>query len=375
MANGQWHYTKDGQQTGPVNADQLRQLVGSGQLGPDDYVWQEGTADWVKVSAVPELMAAATSPSPGQPAAVGQPAGAAPPAQKGGMSVLTILAIVFGCLVLVCGGGIALLLPSLASARERARFLKWKGYSHNLRVDTSNLAYFDFEGQEEPKLSRQLKRWVMFNRASGDPFLQAKFDTDPDVFDAVFPEEMGQRPQWESSKARWKGKGALRFDGKASPEGDYLTFANRFYHNEDFTVITWIKPGSTHDGCITAFADPETDGLELSVSGDAVHCRMLGQTLSSPVLLSDQNWHLITVVIDTTTAKITLYVDATPHDSSDFTGKLRTGDEEAGDVYIGRKATQDAGYFHGMIDELGYFNRPLDNTEIATFYKVGRPTP
>lgn len=47
-----WFYTKDGQQIGPVEFSEIERLHSEGQLTGDSLVWQQGTADWVKLSSV-----------------------------------------------------------------------------------------------------------------------------------------------------------------------------------------------------------------------------------------------------------------------------------------------------------------------------------
>lgn len=53
-----WHYTVATEQYGPVTLLELRGMVASGQLTPDDVVWKEGMADWIPLRDVPELQAA-----------------------------------------------------------------------------------------------------------------------------------------------------------------------------------------------------------------------------------------------------------------------------------------------------------------------------
>lgn len=42
----QWHYIHAGSSAGPVQESALRQLAAEGALGPDDYVWRQGEANW-----------------------------------------------------------------------------------------------------------------------------------------------------------------------------------------------------------------------------------------------------------------------------------------------------------------------------------------
>lgn len=51
-----WYFSCDGQeQQGPVSISELRSLVNTRQLGPDDLVWREGMADWIAAKMATEL--------------------------------------------------------------------------------------------------------------------------------------------------------------------------------------------------------------------------------------------------------------------------------------------------------------------------------
>lgn len=65
----QWFHAQDGRQHGPVDEAELRQLVASGRLKPDDLVWRDGMPEWVPVSSLPQL-----APSPGPSMAPPPPA-------------------------------------------------------------------------------------------------------------------------------------------------------------------------------------------------------------------------------------------------------------------------------------------------------------
>ena len=47
MAEAKWHYTKQGEELGPVSSSQLKGLAASGELLPTDLVWKEGLSDWM----------------------------------------------------------------------------------------------------------------------------------------------------------------------------------------------------------------------------------------------------------------------------------------------------------------------------------------
>ena len=56
-----WHYAVGDEQCGPVTLLELRGMIASSQLMPDDNVWKEGMADWIPIRDVAELNAVAKS--------------------------------------------------------------------------------------------------------------------------------------------------------------------------------------------------------------------------------------------------------------------------------------------------------------------------
>ncbi len=73
MPNVQYHVSINGAQAGPFNMQQLQQMVQSGQLTPQTYVWKPGMANWDMAGNVQELAALFTptgTPPPTPPPAV-----------------------------------------------------------------------------------------------------------------------------------------------------------------------------------------------------------------------------------------------------------------------------------------------------------------
>jgi hypothetical protein len=64
-----WYYARGGAQTGPVSFGDLKTAAASGQLGAEDLVWREGTAEWVPARTVAGLFPAPAAP----PAAIPNP--------------------------------------------------------------------------------------------------------------------------------------------------------------------------------------------------------------------------------------------------------------------------------------------------------------
>lgn len=59
-----WHYVQNGKSLGPVPEEQLKAMLTSGTLRPNDLVWHEGMANWTAIQEVPELQPAPTPIAP-----------------------------------------------------------------------------------------------------------------------------------------------------------------------------------------------------------------------------------------------------------------------------------------------------------------------
>lgn len=75
---GVWYYGVRGQQLGPIEEAQLRSMLASGQLTPEDMVWTEGMPGWAParqaLGGPPPIMAQAVMPVAGAgPYAAGMP--------------------------------------------------------------------------------------------------------------------------------------------------------------------------------------------------------------------------------------------------------------------------------------------------------------
>jgi hypothetical protein len=57
-----WNYLQNGKPQGPVPEEELKQLIGTGQVPREVLVWRPGLAEWTKASQFPELLPAAPSP-------------------------------------------------------------------------------------------------------------------------------------------------------------------------------------------------------------------------------------------------------------------------------------------------------------------------
>ncbi len=110
-----WFYHVGGQQLGPASAMELRRLLTSGELGPEDMVWREGMESWAAIEDVPELKPRATlAAGRGNPSSDGGTIAVPTSGLAITSMVLGILGLFLPCLGLLIGilavifGGISL---------------------------------------------------------------------------------------------------------------------------------------------------------------------------------------------------------------------------------------------------------------------------
>jgi hypothetical protein len=64
MADAVWYFADGDVQRGPITEAQLRALIGTGNLTPEDQVWKEGMEDWTSAGEVAGLFNQAPSATP-----------------------------------------------------------------------------------------------------------------------------------------------------------------------------------------------------------------------------------------------------------------------------------------------------------------------
>jgi len=156
----QWYYAHQGQQSGPVSTEQLKQLAASGQIQASDLLWKQGMAAWAAASTVEGVFSASGGPAPPPPgAAPGAPGIPPQPAQAGvgGYSVampFTLPNFSVGAWIIL--GAVALVIVSL--------FFKWTGVPGSSLIRQMGMGMMPVEipGDSYIATAGFMNPWVMF---------------------------------------------------------------------------------------------------------------------------------------------------------------------------------------------------------------------
>lgn len=277
---------------------------------------------------------------------------------------------------------IAILLPSLAGARDRARFIKWAGYSHGLRALPTSLAYYNFEQQN----ANDQEVW---NRAAGDPFKQAKEDIEPGSYNLTLGVDEtieAVDPTWiqgPSPRLRWGSKPGIFFDKFLSNENDVLRNENSdgiFDQDLDFTWLVshrveWTSGGlpanpalmtqrSNSGNRMGMYAiDGHSGGVDMWRSGSSA---ALGEPLAK-----DQ-WFQSACTLTETFDQTICVLDKTVKTNQTY--NVNTGATNI-PFRVGSYETSGAGagneFYAGIIDEVLITSEGLDQEAIETHFSVG----
>ncbi len=322
------------------------------------------------------------------------------------IEILVVVAIIST----LCG----MLLSALADARSRGRYGRWLGYKSNLKAEPELVAYFDFQDGEGNSIQNQA---FGLNRAGYD---QAKVD--------------GAINQANWTWGRWRGKGALEFDGVQS----YIAINddNRVQQlPREFSVEMWMYPYSMDHDCIllksqhtlatddttTTSANPaqkdkntnDNEGggmgwgqavedeifvLEVQTNKKMDVSFIIDRTWENP---SDPQGNCLgyawgTLLTKDAAIQVTnsCHIDVIPenwyhvvvtYSAKNYNikvyvnGKILEDTEEKrpvvfyfGKTLIGGNDTPGES-FHGLIDEFGVYNRELTAREVLNHYEMGRP--
>lgn len=150
------------------------------------------------------------------------------------------------------------------------------------------------------------------------------------------------------------------------------------------TVNTWVKSTNTNwSGIIakqyrTSSSTTGATGWALEIRGSTATNAPIGsasfvirglQTLSSPVVITDGVWHMVTATFDGTTNATKLYIDGELKNSLVMTGSGPSDCNEL--LYIGSEIADHSSVFQpfgGSVDDVRIFNYPVSPQVVLDMY-------
>jgi len=149
---------------------------------------------------------------------------------------------------------------------------------------------------------------------------------------------------------------AISFDGV----DDYVKLPTKLFDGNPKTISFWFKTEDQTAALISAPSSKSDNHYLSFLSGSSLHQWVYPVRGESVSLLSDGEWHNLTVVIDAEEFKV--YVDAVLQYSKLAIAKLNLS---VSNVFLGAEADCISGcfessqYYSGLLDELKVFNKAL----------------
>ncbi len=177
----------------------------------------------------------------------------------------------------------------------------------------------------------------------------------------------------------------LEFDGI----DDYIDLSNSFRvmnNPSNFTFSTWFKritdindpTNHTIDNVLIAKSDDVAiDNFEFGTDGTNIEYYMdtPGLDGSSTFNAGIQNniWYHVALTYDATTG-VKIYLDGElVHENTSYNGALTDANGANSSFGIARPTSQEWGAFNGVLDEVKYLNRTLNQRDVAKEYNNGAP--
>jgi hypothetical protein len=168
---------------------------------------------------------------------------------------------------------------------------------------------------------------------------------------------------------------AYNFNGS----NQYVSTANSYVNPTDFTISIWFKTNTTSGGKLIGFGNAQTGSssnydrhIYMNNAGQIYFGVYPGSvvTVNSPLSYNDNNWHLATATLSSTTG-MALYIDGAivGSNAGNKTAQAYTGYWRIGyDNTNGWTSIPSSFFFNGILDDALIYSRALSASEIATLY-------
>ncbi|MCK4983769.1 MAG: LamG domain-containing protein, partial [Victivallaceae bacterium] len=172
------------------------------------------------------------------------------------------------------------------------------------------------------------------------------------------------------SQGRWKGKGALLFNGTSA----YVDCGNASLTPADITIEAWVNASTFKSWCgivsnMTAWGTGF--GLQIGTS-KRIAAMVSGAYLTTNWTPETGVWYHIAATHDATTNLNILYVNGVEENRVTKAVIYEANPKTCIGLFY-TSNTSGTYNFNGSIDEVAIYNRALTGKEIKNHYEMGRP--
>ena len=255
-----------------------------------------------------------------------------------------------------------MLLPALQSAKDKAKYARWKIFATNLRADPGLMA-----------------QWMCESLDSNDKLVNTSLGINDDKYHQKSYYGNLQNDIVKSHfGGRW-GKNALYFPGASK---SIVKVNDGGYFHEDsgskfVTVIIWFKPDTfsgIHVLCSERTPSATQTGWSFGLSDKRPFIWVNNRKYGAPTGFNgDLNqWHMAAFTLDYVTRKLYIYADAKLVKTATIQPNPVNIPPNPNDVGLRVGSNQpETNLFKGFIDEIEVFKRALTTRELLRIYEVG----
>lgn len=170
----------------------------------------------------------------------------------------------------------------------------------------------------------------------------------------------------------WQDNGSVYLESDIDRSFETSATFNYWVYFEDSTPLnesyTIAKDGAGAGGGFYYQRLNQNGSFYSRLRGNGVSCELVTPT----GYISDKTWHMITTTRSNAGVNMSVFIDGVFIKNVTSCSNTEIGTEAIHEVFLGRY-TSDSYWLTGKLDELAYFNKTLNSSEIAYLYNSGLP--
>jgi len=257
----------------------------------------------------------------------------------------------------------SMILPTLTRAKDKSKYARWQGFSHQMRADDALLVYLNMEQAGEQKMT---------NLAMGPDDADFKSESyDGLILGATWmPRPLG----------RWHSKVPLEFDGL----DDHMRAGRGPEVKRNCSLMAWIKaPAGVSSEVIDMASNASNEKfliwlrpngqVRAKFQGVDAADQLVDIWVESPKGITPDEWHLLVATVDFNDMQCRLYIDG--EESAAWSVPSGAVGLQLGTniLSIGRWPLWGGSfYMKGNIDEVAIWSRALNLDDVKAIYAMGQ---